>query len=216
LFTGLVQDVGVVERIASGGMTDIWISTALGAGNFAQGESIACDGACLTVVEKTATSFKVQASPETLRRTTLGDWKAGTKVNLERAMRLDDRLGGHLVLGHVDGVTTVLEKRAEGGSLVMAFALPKNLAPFFIEKGSVTVDGVSLTVNELGTDRFSVALIPETQTRTNLAGKAIAARVNLEADLIGKYVARLHGLRAGGSLTEESIALAGFDPFRRA
>ncbi|HYV47954.1 MAG TPA: riboflavin synthase [Myxococcaceae bacterium] len=215
MFTGLVQDVGAVTRLHPGGMLDLWIHTALGARDFARGESIAVDGACLTVVETRGDEFLVQASEETLRRTTLGRAAAGTPVNLERAMRLGDRLGGHLVLGHVDAVGEVRSRGAEGDALVLAFSLPGPLAPFFIEKGSVTVDGVSLTVNALGEDHFTVALIPETQARTTLGKKQPGDRVNLEADLIGKYVARLHGLRqsagqAPGGLTAEALAAAGF------
>jgi riboflavin synthase len=212
VFTGLVQDIGTVERVIPGGMTELWIRTALGAAEFALGESIAVDGACLTVVERAGQSFRVQASPETLRRTTLGRLAPGARVNLERALRLSDRLGGHLVQGHVDAIAEVLSRQPEGGSLVMGFTLPAALAPFFIEKGSVAVDGVSLTVNEVRDDRFSVALIPETQERTTLAEKAVGAPVNLEADLIGKYVARLYGARAGrqGGLSEEALRAAGF------
>ncbi len=212
MFTGLVQDVGVVDRVVPGGMTDLWIRTALGAGSFALGESIAVDGACLTVVERSGETFKVQAAPETLRRTTMGELRPGSRVNLERAMALGDRLGGHLVAGHVDAVSEVLETRPEGGSWVMAFRLPPDLAPYFIEKGSVAVDGISLTVNAVLPDRFTVQLIPETQARTTLRGKGVGSRVNLEADMIGKYVARLFSLRQGPSsgLTEEALKAAGF------
>ena len=212
MFSGLVQDVGVVERLIPGGMTDVWIRTALGATRFTRGESIAVDGACLTVVATAGDTFQVQASPETLRRTTLAAFKPGSRVNLERALALGDRLGGHLVLGHVDAVAELLEKRTEGGSLVMAFALSPALAPFFIGKGSVAVDGVSLTVNDLLDDRFTVALIPETQGATTLAGKPVGSRVNLEADMIGKYVARLFSLRqaAPAGLSEAVLAAAGF------
>jgi riboflavin synthase len=212
MFTGLVQDMGEVERVISGGMTDVWIRTALGAQGFALGESIAVDGACLTVVERGGESFRVQAAPETLRRTTLGAVHPGSRVNLERALALGDRLGGHLVSGHVDAVSEVLETRPEGGSWVMSFRLPPELAPFFIEKGSVCIDGISLTVNTVGTDRFSVQLIPETQERTTLQSKGVGARVNLEADMIGKYVARLVSLRQGpgGGLTEAVLKAAGF------
>lgn len=212
MFTGLIQDVGVVERVIPGGMTDVWIRTALGARDFALGESIAVDGACLTVVERTDSSFRVQAAPETLRRTTLGARAPGSRVNLERALALGDRLGGHLVSGHVDAVSEVLQTRAEGGSWVMLFQLPEALAPFFIEKGSVCIDGISLTVNTVEADRFGVQLIPETQERTTLASRAVGERVNLEADMIGKYVARLVSLRQGpaGGLTEAVIKAAGF------
>jgi len=160
MFTGLVQDVGTVERVLPGPMTTLWIRTALGASEFAPGESIAVSGACLTVVERDADRFRVDAAPETLRRTTLGELRSGSRVNLERALRLSDRLGGHLVLGHVDGVLPLLSRGREGGSVVLEVGLIPELAPLFIEKGSVTLDGVSLTVNTVGQDRFSVQLIP--------------------------------------------------------
>jgi riboflavin synthase len=210
MFTGLVQDVGVVERVLPGATTDVWVRTGLGAGDFALGESIAIDGACLTVVERTPTAFRVQAGPETLRRTTLGGLKPGARVNLERALRLSDRLGGHLVLGHVDAVGTLLSVHPEAGAVVMEVSLPEALAPFFISKGSVAVDGVSLTVNTLGRESFSVALIPETQARTTLGQKSSGTRINLEADVIGKYVARLHRLGAGGGLNLDVLRAAGF------
>ncbi|MCI0569594.1 MAG: riboflavin synthase [Myxococcaceae bacterium] len=213
MFTGLVQDIGTIERVLpTGGMTDLWIRTHLGAEGFTLGESVAVDGACLTVVERGGERFRVQASPETLRRTTLGERRPGDAVHLERALKLGDRLGGHMVLGHVDAVAEVLEARPEQGAWVMSVSLPEALAPFFIEKGSITVDGVSLTVNDVGADRFSVMLIPETQARTTLARRRVGARVNLEADVIGKYVARLYGLRQahGGGLTEQVLRAAGF------
>ncbi|NPC83684.1 riboflavin synthase, partial [Pyxidicoccus fallax] len=197
MFTGLIQDLGRVERVIPGGMTDLWIRTSLGAEKFDLGESIAVDGACLTVVERSGDTFKVQAAPETLRRTTLGAVRPGDRVNLERALALGDRLGGHLVSGHVDAVSEVLETYPEGGSWVMVFRLPEELAPYFIEKGSVAIDGISLTVNTVEADRFRVQLIPETQERTTLRGKPVGARVNLEADQIGKYVARLFALQRG-------------------
>jgi riboflavin synthase len=218
MFTGLIQDVGVVERVVPGAMTDLWIRTSLGAGQFALGESIAVEGACLTVVEREKETFKVQAAPETLRRTTLGALRPGDRVNLERALALGDRLGGHLVSGHVDAVSEVLETSQEGGSWVMTFRLPPELAPCFIEKGSVAIDGISLTVNTVGADRFSVQLIPETQERTTLRARAVGSKVNLEGDLIGKYVARLFSLqgapaggsRGGAGVTEAALRAAGF------
>lgn len=217
MFTGLIQDLGRVERVIPGGMTDLWIHTALGAAAFELGESIAVNGACLTVVERTGDTFRVQAAPETLRRTTLGSVKPGDRVNLERALALGDRLGGHLVSGHVDAVSEVVETYPEGGSWVMGFRLPEELAPYFIEKGSVAIDGISLTVNTLEADRFRVQLIPETQERTTLKARGVGAKVNLEADQIGKYVARLFALQrgqgapgGGGGLTAAAIAAAGF------
>lgn len=217
MFTGLVQDVGAIEKLQRGGMTDLWIRTAMGARSFALGESIAVDGACLTVVRTKGDSFLVQASAETLRRTTLETYQVGTAVNLERALALGDRLGGHLVLGHVDAVGTLLSEAREGDARVLEFSLPPTLALYFIEKGSVCVDGVSLTVNTLGADRFSVALIPETQERTTLGKKKVGARVNLEADLIGKHIARLFELRgspgtaAKTALTEAAVRARGYN-----
>ena len=205
MFTGLVTDLGTVERINAGPVTDLWIGSSFA--DFQLGESIACDGVCLTVVEFRGHSFKVQAAPETLRRSTLGKWTVGTRVNLERALRMGDRLGGHWVQGHVDGVAVVLETRPEGGSWVMGFSLPPELAPFFVEKGSVCIDGVSLTLTTVGADRFHVMLIPETQQRTSLGKKKPGESVNLEADIIGKYVARMMGGRGG--LTIEQLKAAG-------
>ena len=187
-------------------MTQLWVESHFE--SLVLGESIACDGCCLTVVEATGGTFRLEASPETLRRTTVAAWKTGSQINLERAMKVGDRLGGHWVQGHVDGVSQVISARHDGGSWAMTFQLPSSLAPFFIEKGSVAIDGVSLTVNALDRDSFSVALIPETMHRTTLGSKGAGAKVNLEADLVGKYVARLHGLRSG--LTEQSLAEAGF------
>jgi riboflavin synthase len=213
MFTGLVQDVGTVERILPGPMTVLWIRTALDTSDFSLGESIAVSGACLTVVEREPQRFRVDASPETLRRTTLGELQSGAPVNLERALRLSDRLGGHLVLGHVDGVLPLLSRRTEGGSLVLEVGLLPELRPLFIEKGSVALDGVSLTVNTVEDDRFSVQLIPETQARTTLARSSVGDRFNVEADVIGKYVARLHAAHAGpraGGLTEDVLRAAGF------
>jgi riboflavin synthase len=205
MFTGLVTDLGTVERLNAGPVTDLWIGSSFA--DFQLGESIACDGVCLTVVEFRGHSFKVQAAPETLRRSTLGKWTVGTRVNLERALRMGDRLGGHWVQGHVDGVAVVLETRPEGGSWVMGFSLPPELAPFFVEKGSVCIDGVSLTLTTVSADRFHVMLIPETQQRTSLGKKKPGESVNLEADIIGKYVARMMGGRGG--LTMEQLKAAG-------
>jgi riboflavin synthase len=203
MFTGLIQDVGTVERISFGGMADFWVRASIAGQDLKLGESIAVDGACLTIAELKPGAFRVQASAETLRRTTLGSIDPGSWVNLERSMTLSDRLGGHLVLGHVDAVSQILSIRREGDSSVLEFSLPPSLAPLFIEKGSVAVDGISLTVNELGADRFSVALIPETQRRTTLSAKRCGAGVNLEADLIGKYIARLFALQRGDTGASE-------------
>lgn len=213
MFTGLIQDLGTVTRLApKGGVVDLWIATAMPTRSFELGESIAVDGACLTVVEVGEGTFMAQAAPETLRRTTLGALAVGAKVHLERALQVGARLGGHMVLGHVDAVGEVLGARADGGAWRMEVSLPPPLAPFFIEKGSVCIDGVSLTVNGVQADRFDVMLIPESQARTTLASRRVGDRVNLEADVIGKYVARLYGLRQGpgGGLDEAVLRAAGF------
>jgi riboflavin synthase len=208
MFTGLIQSLGTIERVTGGAMTDVWVDSTFEPTDFVHGESISCDGVCLTVVEFQGTRFKVQAAPETLRRSTLSSWQPGTTVNLEKALRAGERLGGHLVQGHVDGVATVLETRPEGGSWVMRFSLPVELAAFFVEKGSVCIDGVSLTVTTVESDRFGVMLIPETRKATALGVKTVGAKVNLEADIIGKYVARMMGLR--GALTHAQLKAAGF------
>jgi riboflavin synthase len=208
MFTGLVEDVGTVARLSAGAVTDLWVDTALPAATFALGESIACDGCCLTVVDVAPGRFHVQAAPETLRRTTLGDWKPGTRINLERALKVGDRLGGHMVQGHVDGVTRLLEARSDGGSWFMALALPPSLAALVVEKGSVCLDGVSLTVNRATREFFEVQLIPETQARTTLGAKAVGAALNLEVDVVGRYV--LRKLELEPQLTEAAVRARGF------
>ena len=209
MFTGLIQDVGEVLSLEKGAArTRLTVRTAKRpAGSFAHGESIACDGCCLSVVDQAPGQFTVEVSPETLSRTSLGSWKVGTRINLERALALGDRLGGHLVLGHVDGVGRIVEKAPAGDFLTLWFEAPPAVEPWLIEKGSVAIDGISLTVNEVRGNRFSVMLIPETQASTALAGKGVGAQVNLEGDVIGKYVARLLARRggAGGARIDEDF-----------
>jgi riboflavin synthase len=193
MFTGLISDIGVVERITprAGGVRLVIRPGALLVDDLALGESVSSSGACLTVVERGAGLVAFDAVPETLARTVIGGWRPGTRVNLERALRLSDRLGGHLVAGHVDAVGEVLARKVEGQGARLTISLPAALAPLVAEKGSVAVDGVSLTVASAGRDRFEVALIPETLVRTTL-GEAVPGRaVNLEADLVARHVARL-------------------------
>jgi riboflavin synthase len=193
MFTGLISDIGVVERVTprAGGVRLVIRPASLPVDELALGESVASSGACLTVVERGGGLMAFDAIPETLARTAMGSWRPGTRVNLERALRLSDRLGGHLVAGHVDGVGEVLDRRAEGQGARLTISLPATLAPLVAEKGSIAVDGVSLTVAAAGRDRFEVALIPETLARTTL-GEATPGRVlNLEADLVARHVARL-------------------------
>lgn len=193
MFTGIISDLGQVRAILPGGDTAYRIATALDLEDLALGASIACSGACLTVVEKGRDWFAVQASAETRERTTLGGWRVGTRINLERALKAGDELGGHLVSGHVDAVATIVERRAEGDSLRFVFAVPEAYAPAIAPKGSVALDGVSLTVNEVAGARFGVNIIPHTQARTTFATAAAGDRVNLEIDLVARYLARLTG-----------------------
>jgi riboflavin synthase len=201
MFTGIVEDVGRVRAIRPGADTRIEIETKLPAGEFALGASVACSGACLTVIESGALPsggwFAVEASPETLRLTTIGRWDVGTTINLERALKFGDELGGHLVSGHVDGLAKVASLRRVGegakGSTVIEFEAPAALAPFIAAKGSVTIEGVSLTVNTAEGSRFAVNVIPHTLSVTTLGAVREGDQVNLEVDLLARYVARLLG-----------------------
>ena len=189
MFTGLVTDIGTIARITRrGDSASIAIETDYDTGDLKIGESIAVDGACLTVTTISDRSFHVDASPETLARTTLGDRRTGDGVHLERALRLADRLGGHFVLGHVDGVGTVERRAKSGNAWLLDLKAPPTVSPYLIEKGSITVDGVSLTINEVDGPRFGLAIIPHTAEKTLLGDYEPGRRVNLEADVVGKYV----------------------------
>ena len=191
MFTGIVSDVGRVRRVRRGELLDLTIATALDTATISLGASLACSGTCLTVVAVEPGAFAVQASVESLTCTTLGEWEEGTPVNLEKSLRLGDELGGHLVLGHVDGVARIVERRPDAESVRFAFEAPEELAPFIASKGSVALDGVSLTVNEVAQIRFGVNIIPHTLACTNFGSLRVGQRVNLEIDLIARYVARL-------------------------
>ena len=193
MFTGIVTDLGRVRAVIPGGDTGYEIETRYDTGDIAIGASIACSGVCLTVVAKGGGWFRVQASTETRSRSTVGRWRVGTPINLERALRLGDELGGHLVAGHVDGMARLIERRAEGDSLRLVMEAAAALAPGIAPKGSIAVDGVSLTVNEVTGARFGVNIIPHTQAATSLGALAVGDAVNLELDLIARYVARLLG-----------------------
>jgi riboflavin synthase len=191
MFTGIISDLGSVRRLVCGDMLDLTIATKYDTAAIAIGASIACSGACLTVVAREPGAFTVQASRETLLRTTLGNWREGTLVNLERAARLGDELGGHLVQGHVDGIARIVERREEALSVRFVFELPEALAPYVASKGSVALDGVSLTVNETEGARFGVNIIPYTLSATNFGCAVLGQAMNFEADLMARYVARL-------------------------
>jgi riboflavin synthase len=208
MFTGLVEALGTVRRLETAGAGRLLvIAEPSVSAELAIGESVAINGACLTVVEHDRETSRFQAGPETLQRTNLGELIAGDRVNLERALRLGDRLGGHLVQGHVDGVGRIAERRREGEWEVVWFSCPPALAEQMVSKGSVAVDGVSLTLVEVSAAGFSVALIPHTLERTTLGFKPPGAAVNLETDLLAKYVWKC--LRGGG-VSLETLRQAGF------
>jgi len=192
MFTGLVEELGrvsAVEMRPEG--RRFWIAASNITTDAAIGDSIACCGCCLTAVAVEPGRFAVEAVPETLARTTLGDWREGTPVNLERSLRMGDRLGGHLVQGHVDAVGTVLAVTPEGDGCRVAIGYPESLHRFVAMKGSVTVDGVSLTVAGLHPDRFEIAYIPHTLAVTTAGEYRPGTRVNLEVDLLARYLARM-------------------------
>jgi riboflavin synthase len=193
MFTGIIADVGRVRQLRRGELLDLTIATAFETSAIPIGASIACSGACLTVIAAEPAAFTVQASVETLTRTTLGEWEEGTRVNLEKSLRLGDELGGHLVLGHVDGMVRIVERRPEAESVRFVFEAPEELMPFIAPKGSVALDGVSLTVNEVAQNCFGVNIIPHTLACTNFSSLRVGQRMNLEIDLIARYVARLLG-----------------------
>ena len=191
MFTGLIADLGSVRSVehAPDGAT-LEIATRL-AGELDEGDSIAVNGVCLTVIEVKDGSFAAQAMQETLERSSLGTLEVGARVNLELPLRATDRLGGHVVQGHVDGTGVVGEIREQGFARLLSIESEPGLGRYLVEKGSITVDGVSLTVSALHEDGFEVSLIPETLERTNLGQVAVGDRVNLEADVLAKHVERL-------------------------
>ena len=192
MFTGIITDIGKVKSISKDADPRLEIMTKFDMSDIAIGASIACAGVCLTVIEKGTDWFAVQASSETLEKTTASEWQAGTTLNLERALKLGDELGGHIVTGHVDGIAEIASVTDVGDSIKINFRMPADLAPFIATKGSATLDGVSLTVNMSDKDTFSVNIIPHTQSETTLGQLVAGDRVNLEIDVLARYVARLN------------------------
>jgi riboflavin synthase len=199
MFTGIVTDVGHVRSLEKKGDWRVEIETAYDPETIDIGASIICSGACLTVVARGMAGnqhwFAVDVSEETRRASTLGGWKAGQPVNLERSLKVGDELGGHIVLGHVDGVGEVIGITPENDSLRYRFALPRALAVQIASKGSITVDGVSLTVNAIGSDWFEVNIIPHTRKVTTFGTLKVGDEVNLEVDVLARYVARARELQ---------------------
>ncbi len=199
MFTGIIEGTGrLIEKRAAGGGVTFRIESGFDLLDPSEGESIALNGVCLTAYEISGRKFLADVSPETLSRTTLGELVIGSKLNMERALRLSDRLGGHIVSGHIDCTAKVLERRPDGEFTIFSFHLPEKFGKYIIEKGSVSIDGISLTVNSCGKDRFSVSIIPHTLQVTTLGNLRKGSMVNIEVDIIGKYVEKLLSAQPAG------------------
>ncbi|MBU0674883.1 MAG: riboflavin synthase [Proteobacteria bacterium] len=213
MFTGLIEGKGKITAKSPGGQGMVFgIEADFDLIDPREGESIAVNGVCLTAMTINGRRFQVDVSPETLSRSNLGRVGVGSVVNLERALKLSDRLGGHLVSGHVDGVATVLERRPLGDFVLFSFQIPSGLGRYIIEKGSITIDGISLTVNSCDERVFRVSIIPHTLEVTTLGGLKQGAMVNLEVDLIGKYVEKLLSVptETGSRINPAFLAEHGF------
>lgn len=193
MFTGLVEDVGRIERCERRSDAIVFgiASEVMADEELKLGDSIAVDGVCLTVTDFSPGHFQVLAGAETLAKTTLNGFRVGTKVNLQRALRVGDRFGGHIMQGHVDAIASITSRRDMGANLEYSFQPPREFLRYIIAKGSIAIDGISLTVNRLDGTSFSVALIPHTVDKTSLGAKSVGQKVNLEVDMIGKYVESL-------------------------
>lgn len=215
MFTGLIADLGTVRHLRRDGRSArLQVASRLAGEDLQLGESIAVNGACLTVTGWDARSFAADVSPETLERTTLGELRAGDRVNLERALRLSDRLGGHLVSGHIDAVTVVRRRVPQDNTIRFDFSMPSAVARYLVAKGSVAIDGISLTVNRVEPEVFSVTVIPHSLEQTTLQHCREGSRVNIETDLLGRYVERLlqepGAANDSGRLSREFLAKNGF------
>ena len=207
MFTGIVEEVGRLKSLR-GGRIEISCATALE--GVKVGDSINTNGICLTVVDFGENFFAADVMPETLRRTSLAELNGGGLVNLERALRVGDRLGGHIVSGHIDGVGKILSIRAEGNALLIDVAAENRLLRQIAPKGSVALDGISLTVVDAGDENFSVSMIPHTREVTNFSGKRVGSPVNIETDVLAKYVERLLNFKATPDLTMNLLEANGF------
>ncbi len=211
MFTGIVEEMGSVKALRrDAGAARLTLSASIVLGNTAPGDSICVNGVCLTVVEMSKSDFTADVAVETLKVTNLGDLKPGSKVNLERALQLSARVGGHLVSGHVDGVGRIRERREEGNGWRIFIDSPETVLRYVIKKGSIAIDGISLTVADLDKTGFSIAMIPHTAKLTTLGFKSAGDSVNLESDLIGKYVERLLQGRIEGGVSLDLLRKNGF------
>ena len=209
MFTGIVEGLGKVVRLTMKGADAVLeVEAAIDLQEVSLGDSIAVNGACLTVTSKTARTFTVDVSAESLSKTTLKTLQAGHQVNLEKSLRIGGFLGGHFVLGHVDGIGRILSKTQKSGSIIFAVEIPESLSRYIVEKGSVAIDGISLTVNKLEKGWFYVNIIPHTAGHTTLIGKKEADFVNIETDILGKYVEKL--LQTPRGIDKDFLAEHGF------
>ncbi len=214
MFSGLIEEMGaisILNKSLAGTRLTIIASTIMD--DLTIGASVSVNGACLTVVTRTAQDFSVDVSPETLQITTLGSLASGSPVNLERAMKLNERIGGHMVSGHVDGIGVLRNRHQDGNALILEMEAPKDILRLCVTKGSITVDGISLTINSVTDKSFLVSVIPHTAKVTTLGLKQVGDQVNLESDLIGKYVERL--LQERGSLPPKSAPVIDQDYLKR-
>lgn len=212
MFTGLIECTGRLVSLRIGGAQAVLeVAAPLPSAGISIGDSIAVNGACLTVIDQKGDRFRFDISPETVNRTTFATLQPGSGLNLERALRLGGRLDGHLVTGHIDCVARLTSRTVQGNAVLLGFSLPAEQARMLVEKGSVAIDGISLTVNSVSAGGFTVAIIPHTLVKTTLADLGVGGAVNIETDLIGKYVARLVAphTKAGG-LTMETLLKNGF------
>ena len=194
MFTGIVRDTGEIALVKDkNGIRRMLVSTHFDVAKMEIGASIACDGCCLTVVDKEGGCFAVEVTPETLSKTTLGDWKEGSKINLEQSLKFGDELGGHMVTGHVDGTAVLEEVTPDGDAHRLVFSVPDHLARYIASKGSIAINGISLTVNEVEGNRFGICIIPHTWEVTSVNRWKPGDKVNLEVDMLARYVARILG-----------------------
>lgn len=193
MFTGIISDIGSIVSATNHGVDKSFaIRTGFDLARIEIGASIACSGCCLTLVTKNDQDFSVDVSAETLSKTNLGQWKEGTKINLEQSLRLGDELGGHIVSGHVDGLAVLESVTPEGESRRLVFSVPDEFSKFIAPKGSVALDGISLTVNEVDKNTFGVNIIPHTWDVTTIGQRKVGDRLNFEVDMLARYVARMH------------------------